>query len=106
MEFGLKQETIENIKQVFVTFSEIEKVILYGSRAKGTSKPASDIDLIFVGKKLDIKLLHEISLELDDLFLPYIFDISLYQEITNEDLLDHLNRVGKLFYEKLIPKKK
>ena len=45
MKFGLKESDIELIKKVFSNYPEVEKVILYGSRAKGTYKPASDIDL-------------------------------------------------------------
>jgi hypothetical protein len=35
-----------------------------------------------------------------DLFLPYSFDISLFKDIDNPNLVDHINRVGVTFYEK------
>jgi len=45
MEYGLKQQEVESIKQIFSAFPEVEKAILYGSRAKGTYRPNSDIDI-------------------------------------------------------------
>jgi len=100
MKFGLKDETIEKIFEVFKKFSQIEEVILYGSRAKGNSKPSSDIDLTLKGEAISIKELNRIDLVLDDLLLPYKFDLSIYQHIDNPDLIEHINRVGKVFYKK------
>ena len=100
MQYGLKQQDIESIQKVFSAFNEVEKVILYGSRAKGNFKPASDIDITLVGEELDITLLNKISLALDDLLLPYTFDVSIFSHIKNEDLLDHINRIGIVFYTK------
>ena len=85
---------------VFQSFPEIEQVILYGSRAKGTNKPGSDIDLTIKGKNLNLQLINKIDLELDDLLLAYTFDLSIYNQIDNSDLLEHIKRVGKDFYIK------
>jgi hypothetical protein len=38
--------------------------------------------------------------EIEELYLPYSFDISIFDRIDNEDLIDHIRRVGKVFYEK------
>lgn len=100
MRFGLKEEVIEAIQQVFVTHPEVEEAILYGSRAKGNYKPASDIDLTLIGGNIDTTLLHKISWELDDLLLPYTFDLSIFHQLNNTALLDHINRVGLVFFSK------
>ena len=100
MKFGLKEQTINKIIKVFQSFPEIEQVILYGSRAKATNKPGSDIDLTIKGKNLNLQLINKIDLELDDLLLAYTFDISIYNQIDNSDLLEHIKRVGKDFYIK------
>ena len=78
MKFGLKESDIELIKKVFSNYPEVEKVILYGSRAKGTYKPASDIDLTLLGDKLNLTTLQKIEIDLDDLLLPYFFDVSIF----------------------------
>jgi len=97
---GLTEKEIENIKKVFSKQHKIEKVLLYGSRAKGNYKPASDIDLTLIGKNIDLGLLLKIEFELDDILLPYKFDVSIYDKITNPEFIDHINRVGKVFYQK------
>jgi len=99
MQYGLKKESIEKVNRIFAQYDKVEEVILYGSRAKGNYKPGSDIDLTLKGKELNLKLLNKISLELDDLLLPYTFDLSIYHHIKQADLIDHIVRVGKVFYK-------
>lgn len=97
--FGLKEKHIEAINSVFRKHSEIDKAILYGSRAKGNYRNGSDIDLSLIGKNLTMSQLFKIETELDDLLLPYKIDLSIYRKIENSDLVDHINRVGVSFYE-------
>ncbi|WP_319410204.1 nucleotidyltransferase domain-containing protein [uncultured Desulfosarcina sp.] len=85
---------------MFEQHDKIEAVMLYGSRAKGNFKPGSDIDLTLKGKGLSLSLLNKISLELDDLLLPFTFDLSLYHHIKQPNLIDHIQRVGKVFHSK------
>lgn len=98
MHSGLKKECIEKIIEIFERYNEIEAVVLYGSRAKGNYKPGSDIDLTLKGSGLDLSHLNKISLELDDLLLPFTFDLSIYHHIKQPDLISHIQRVGIVFY--------
>ena len=98
--FGLKQKHIEKINSIIVKYPEVQKVILYGSRAKGNYKNGSDIDLTMVGTSLELTTQFRIENELDDLLLPYGIDLSILSQISNPDLVDHINRVGKIFYDK------
>lgn len=100
MKFGLKENIIQKIQQVFASFPQIEEVILYGSRAKGNYKPGSDIDLTLKGHNLNLSIMSKISIQLDDLLLPFTFDLSVFNHIKNKDLLDHIGRVGITFYKK------
>lgn len=97
---GLTQKEINGIRAVFSKYKPIEEVLIYGSRVMGNFKPASDIDLTLKGENIDLSLLAEIEFDLDDLMLPYKFDISIYNSITNPDFLDHINRMGKEFYNR------
>jgi predicted nucleotidyltransferase len=97
--FGLKKQVIERINNVFAHVPEIDRVILYGSRAKGDFRTGSDIDLTIEGGVSDSQLLR-IETELEDLDLPYMIDLSLFHRITNPDLVDHIHRVGVIFYER------
>jgi len=97
--FGLSMSVVKQIKQVFSKYPALEKVILYGSRAKGTYHNGSDIDLTFVGESLTAKNLYQIDDDLEALLLPYTFDLSLLEEIDNPNLREHIQRVGVSFYE-------
>lgn len=97
--FGLTTEDIGKIKGVFEKYPQIHEAILYGSRAKGNYKPYSDIDLTLMGKNLSQKLLFEIEIKLDELLLPYAFDLNIKEAITQPEFLDHIERVGKSFYK-------
>lgn len=74
--------------------------MLYGSRAKGNYRNGSDIDLTLIGDQLNYSQLSGIESDIDDLFLPYSFDISIFKDIDNPDLVEHINRVGVVLYEK------
>lgn len=100
MKYGLEDSVILRIQQVFAEFPQIQKAIIYGSRAKDAYRPGSDIDLSLHGENLNLSEMNKIALALDDLLLPYTFDVSVYSHIKNIDLLDHINRVGIEFYSK------
>jgi len=98
MQYGLKQSTIDSIHEVLLKYPAIEKVMLYGSRAKGTYRNVSDIDLSIKGDQFNQEDLFRIENELDDLLLPHYIDLSIYNQIKNEDLIEHINRIGIVFY--------
>lgn len=90
---GLSKETISALLKVFNQYP-IDKVILYGSRAKGNFKDGSDIDITLVAPNLDLTQLLKIENEIDDLLLPYKVDLSLFHTIDNPDLILHIQKFG------------
>lgn len=98
--FGLPLVSVQKICAVFARHAEVQKAVLYGSRAKGNYKNGSDIDLTLYGTGLRHNDLLAIMGELDDLLLPYLIDLSLVETIQNKELLDHILRVGVVFYER------
>lgn len=104
MKYGLKEDNIKDITNIFLKHSKVKKAILYGSRAKGNFRTGSDIDVTLVGENLNLKELNKISLDLDELYLPYSFDISIFEKIQNKELIEHINRVGIIIYEMSIIK--
>tara|TARA_B100001093_G_C26788369_1_gene997777 strand:+ start:271 stop:594 length:324 start_codon:yes stop_codon:yes gene_type:complete len=93
-DIGLSEDVINQLTLIFRQNSKIEEVILYGSRAKGNFRNGSDVDLTMVGKEISLSEQFKIENEIDDLLLPYKFDISLFHQIENPDLIDHIKRVG------------
>jgi predicted nucleotidyltransferase len=101
MEFGLKEFDLEYIIKKISEFSEIEKAVIFGSRAKGNYKPGSDIDIAIMGEKINFDVLSKLHSILEDEGpLPYLFDIVDYTHLEHEDLKSHIDRVGKVIYVK------
>jgi predicted nucleotidyltransferase len=99
--FGLTDSAIEKIGSVFASYPQVEKAVLYGSRAKGSFKHGSDIDLTLKGEALTQRLLGNIAQALDDLLLPYTIDLSIFADLNHPDLEAHIARVGVVFYERV-----
>ncbi len=97
---GLSNKEISSIQAVFSNYRQIKEVLLYGSRAMGDFKPASDIDLALKGENIDLSLQSKIEFDLDDLMFPCKFDITIYEKIKNPELLEHINRIGKSIYKR------
>lgn len=97
-EYGLSDKTVALIRQILEDFPAVEKAVLYGSRAKGTYRHGSDIDLTLFGEHLDLQVLAEIAVRLEDLPIPYQVDLSLWEQIAHEGLREHIMRVGVVFY--------
>jgi hypothetical protein len=66
----------------------------------GKERNGSDIDLTIVSSNEDLHLLNQVAMALDDLLLPYTFDLSFYNQIQTKELIDHIKRVGIIFYLK------
>ena len=101
LRFGLKEATLQKIGAVFARYPQVDKAVLYGSRAKGNYKNGSDIDLMLRGgSDLTLNVLYQIIGELDDLLLPYTIDLSIFSDISDPDVVEHIRRVGITFYER------
>lgn len=98
--FGLTQRQFQLMINSITSFNEIEKVVIFGSRAKGNFKPASDVDLAVFGKKINRTTINRFSSALDDLPLPFKFDVLDYNQLTNESLKEKINEQGQVFFER------
>jgi len=97
--FGLSESTISQIHSILRKYTTIENAVIYGSRAKGTYREGSDIDLTLFGD-VDLRTVAAVLDDLNNSFLPYTFDISSYILLKNESLREHIDRVGMVFYTK------
>jgi predicted nucleotidyltransferase len=98
--FGLPETAIQAIQQVLAAHPEVEQAIVYGSRAMGRQRPASDIDLTLVGPAVGFSTLARIEAELDDLLLPWMIDLSRLDDLSHPPLLAHIERVGQVLYRR------
>lgn len=98
--YGLTQADVRQMISIFKSHTDIKEVILFGSRAKGNFKNGSDIDLALKGDKLQLDDLLNLSLDLDELDLPNQIDLILYNHIKNQELSDHIERVGVTIFKR------
>lgn len=101
MMYGLSEQTIAIIQSTFALFPDVEKAILYGSRAKGNYRNGSDIDIALTGDKLTLE--NSVYPLVERFYvsdLPYSFDISMLASIESPELREHIKRVGKVLYRK------
>ena len=97
---GLSVRAVAAIRGVLAMHPSIDRAILFGSRAKGNYKNGSDIDLALTGP-VGHSELAKIAWELDDLLLPWEIDLLQFDRISNQDLREHITRVGQVFYTRL-----
>lgn len=101
MNFGLKEFELEYIIDTIKKFHEIEKAVIFGSRAKGNYKPGSDVDIGIYGKNITFDTVSALHAMLEEKGpLPYFFDIVDYTHLSHNGLKEHIDRVGKVIYEK------
>lgn len=96
--FGLKSKSLELIRKVFRQHPEVCRVKIFGSRATSHFEDCSDVDLALWGD-LNFGLIGRILRELDELPLPYKFDVKAYDSIKQAPLKQHIDKVGKILYE-------
>jgi predicted nucleotidyltransferase len=98
--YGIPEDSLEKLLGVISREPRVEGIVLYGSRAKGTFRSGSDIDLCLDAPDLDYPSLMRMENELDDLLLPWKIDLAVRQRIDNLDLVSHIERVGKPLFKR------
>ncbi len=88
--FGLTKDEQKLILDVLNSYSIIEKIMIFGSRAQGNYRSNSDIDLVVWGQ-IEPMLLAKIISQLDEIPLPFLFDLKVYDDISHQALKDHID---------------
>lgn len=93
---GIKQMIIEEIIHIAQKY-QVEKVILFGSRARGDHKGRSDIDLAFCGGNSS-----HFILDVDEKTSTLLeFDIVDLNKPVKKELLESIRQEGIIIYEKI-----
>lgn len=99
--FGLDEKVIEDIINILRKYEEVESAKIFGSRARGDYRKASDIDLALFGDNLTPSINTKIFYEIDDLYLPYKIDLINFNSISPENTIrDNILKEGVEFYAK------
>lgn len=99
MKLGLRESDLSYVDALLRNFKEVEQAYLFGSRAKGTFRNGSDVDIALMGMGLSFTIVHQISYLLNEESpLPYHFDCVNFNTIENSALKEHIERVGIVVY--------
>lgn len=98
--YGLSENVLRSICNVFRCFPNITQVLLFGSRAKGTYHEGSDIDLAIVGEGITFRQLLDMGAQIESLGLLYKVDLVDYGKNETKPIGEHIRRVGIPIYEK------
>jgi predicted nucleotidyltransferase len=99
-QYGIPESDLEALISELIRNNKIKEIILFGSRAKGTFKNGSDIDIALKGSNLKLTDVLDASLAIEKLLLPYKLDLVIYNRIKEPALIDHINRVGIVLFKK------
>jgi uncharacterized protein len=98
--YGLSTEDLEKLVTILGTNKGVEAAILFGSRAKGTHSNGSDIDIALKGETLTLNDILSLKGNIEELNLPYKIDLIIIHRIENNELIAHINRVGKVLFSR------
>lgn len=95
---GLTPRDITTLFKILGKYPDIQEVILFGSRAKGTFRAGSDIDLAIANGPLPPYRLARLNDDFEESSLPYFVDVISLTPDTEPALREHIQRVGIPFY--------
>lgn len=91
--FGLSEDELSTLKAIFGQFETLGDVLIFGSRAMGTHKRGSDVDIALMGAVSE-DLRFRLRDALEESVLPYFFDVLVYEELENAELKKHIDTHG------------
>ena len=101
-----EKEAIEKISSELSNLSEIEKVVIFGSRVRGDFDAFSDLDVLIVVKKIAVRhrvihALHEIEMAYDIPLSPVIYTVREYamNKKLKSNFISNVEREGVVIYD-------
>ena len=99
-QYGIPESDLDALLTELKKNSKINEIILFGSRAKGTFRNGSDIDIALKGRNLKLNDILEAISAVDKLLLPYKLDLIIYTRVNEPALIEHINRVGIILFKR------
>jgi len=96
--FGLAERHYAEMTRVFRAYPQIEEVLIFGSRAKGSDKPWSDFDLAVIAPDLSDNDFSRLWNEIDDLPLVFKVDFLHWDRLPQDRLKEKIKVEGKRFF--------
>lgn len=99
LRYGLSEDILKDFSLVFDKFSDIKKVILFGSRARENFSFASDIDLAIDAPSMNNAVYTNLWSLLDELPIVFKLDVLHLQSLNNDKLIESITKDGVIFYQ-------
>lgn len=96
--YGLAKRHYLDVAHVFSSYPRVERVLIFGSRAKGTEKPHSDIDLAVIAPEMNEREFSRLLADLDALDLVFKLDVVHLDTLSQQKLRQSILAHGKLYY--------
>ena len=93
LDTGIDNQSLQTIIGIITQYAPSCQIVIFGSRAKGNYREGSDIDIALKGAT-DLDAVANIKLDYDNAYLPWKLDVLIYDDINNQDLKDHIDRIG------------
>jgi len=99
--YGIRPFSWQRLQLVLTETAQVQRAVLFGSRALGRARNGSDIDLVLQGPAVTAKVALDVSGRLNEREpLPYEFDVLSWNTVESPELRDHVERVGKVIFER------
>ncbi len=98
--FGLADRDMKTLQDIFKKYPDVKNVFVFGSRAKGTYKQSSDIDLAIMNEGVKDTFIRKMKSDFEDSSLPYTVDLVNYPTLKHPELKNHIDRVGVPLFRK------
>ncbi len=99
-DFGLSDRDLQTLRSLIEKYPDVQKVFIYGCRARGNAYAGSDIDLAVMNEGGAEKVVAKMKADFQDSTLPYFVDVINYPALKHADLKNHTDRAGLPFYQK------
>lgn len=97
--FGLPPFTYQTLCAELARYPEIERAVVFGSRAMGNYRPGSDVDICLFGPEVTLKLAWHVHARLnEELPIPYFFDVLAFDHISSQELRAQIEQFGQELY--------
>lgn len=96
---GLKDKHRKAILDILTANPDVQRVVLFGSRAMGTFTTTSDIDIALFGPSLTLQHLGKLNHAIGELTIPQTVDLLIYGQIENKKLIQHIKKHGVVWFD-------
>ena len=94
----INEKLLNDLNHIFINYKEIERVLLFGSRARNDNKDYSDVDICLFGKDITHLVYAKIVMDIEEINTPLSFDVVNFNELSKEKFIENIVTEGIEIY--------